>query len=126
VRRNLANEKIMSVITLLHNPNCSKSRQTLALLQEHGAQLHVVEYLQHPPSIEELGQILSALELSPRQLMRTKESIYLDLNLADTALNDTDLINAMADHPILIERPIAIKDGSAVIGRPPENVLALL
>ena len=116
----------MSGITLLHNPNCSKSRQTLALLEERGAQVQIVEYLQNPPSTEELGQILSALEIGPRQLMRIKESVYLDLNLADTALNDADLINAMIANPILIERPIAMKDGAAVIGRPPENVLALL
>ncbi|MEC8047449.1 MAG: arsenate reductase (glutaredoxin) [Pseudomonadota bacterium] len=116
----------MSVITLLHNPNCSKSRQTLALLEERGAQVQIVEYLQNPPSTEELGQILSALEIGPRQLMRTKESVYLDLNLADTGLKDADLINAMIANPILIERPIAMKDGAAVIGRPPENVLALL
>ena len=116
----------MPVIKLLHNPRCSKSRQTLALLEEHAAQVEVVEYLKHPPNAKELGQILNALDLNPRQLMRTKESVYLDLNLADTGLNDADLINAMVDNPILIERPIAIKDDNAVIGRPPENVLTLL
>jgi len=116
----------MSAITLFHNPNCSKSRQTLALLRENDAQLNLVEYLTDPPSAEELRQILSALEMHPRQLMRTKESVYLDLNLADTDLTEDELIYAMITHPILIERPIAIKNANAIIGRPPENVLALL
>lgn len=116
----------MSVIKLLHNPKCSKSRQTLALLEASAAQVEIIEYLKNPPSAEELRQILGALGMSPRQLMRTKESVYLDLNLADTALADPALITAMVDNPILIERPIALKDGRAVIGRPPENVLTLL
>ena len=116
----------MSVIKLLHNPKCSKSRQTLALVEASTAQVEIIEYLKNPPSAEELRQILGALGMSPRQLIRTKESVYLDLNLADTALADPALITAMVDNPILIERPIALKDGRAVIGRPPENVLTLL
>tara|TARA_B100000900_G_scaffold16101_1_gene12749 strand:- start:1696 stop:2046 length:351 start_codon:yes stop_codon:yes gene_type:complete len=116
----------MPAITLYHNPNCSKSRQALALLREQDVNLRLVDYLQEPPNAAEVRQILNALNLRARQLMRTNESVYLELNLDDTDLTETALINAMADHPILIERPIALTEHGAVIGRPPENVLTLL
>jgi arsenate reductase len=115
-----------SKITLWHNPHCSKSRRALQLLRERGADLDVVAYLDAPPSVEELDRVLRALRLEPRALIRTQEAAYRDLGLADAALGRDALIAAMAAHPILIERPIAIRGDRAVIGRPPENVLVLL
>ncbi len=115
----------MSVV-IYHNPRCSKSRQTLALLQERGVEPEVVEYLKTPPSAAELANILALLEISPRQLMRTKEALYKELQLADESLSEAQLLQAMVEHPKLIERPIVLANGRAAIGRPPENVLAIL
>lgn len=115
----------MSELTIYHNPRCSKSRQTLALIEERGAQPNVVEYLKTPPNAAELTRILELLQLQPKQLMRTKEDLYKELGLAD--VDDTDtLITAMVNNPKLIERPIVINGDKAVIGRPPENVLDIL
>lgn len=114
-------------ITLYHNPNCSKSRQTLQLLQERNLQVNIVEYLQAPPSKEMLEQVLSQLNMEPRELMRKNESVYKELNLADPSLSHDDLVNAMLQNPILIERPIVIVDNKkAAIGRPPENILQII
>ncbi|AVJ56139.1 arsenate reductase (glutaredoxin) [Idiomarina sp. OT37-5b] len=115
----------MSELTIYHNPRCSKSRQTLALIEERGAQPTVVEYLKTPPNAAELTRILELLQLQPKQLMRTKEDLYKELGLADVDDNDT-LITAMVNNPKLIERPIVINGDKAVIGRPPENVLDIL
>ncbi len=115
----------MSELTIYHNPRCSKSRQTLALIEERGAQPNVVEYLKTPPNAAELTRILELLQLQPKQLMRTKEDLYKELGLADVDDNDT-LITAMVNNPKLIERPIVINGDKAVIGRPPENVLDIL
>ncbi|MCP9757746.1 arsenate reductase (glutaredoxin) [Aquitalea sp. S1-19] len=114
------------MIRLYHNPRCSKSREALQLLQDAGAQIEVIEYLKQTPSIEELDQLLSLLELEPRQLMRRHEEEYQMLYLDDIALERRQLIAAMHDNPILIERPIAQCEQRAVIGRPPQNVLSLL
>lgn len=112
---------------IYHNPRCSKSRQTLALLQEHGVEPEVVAYLKTPPSPQALRTLLQQLDLSsPRELMRKKETPYQALNLDDASLSDEALIQAMIEHPILIERPIVVANGRAAIGRPPENVLTLL
>ncbi|MDH5694647.1 MAG: arsenate reductase (glutaredoxin) [Gammaproteobacteria bacterium] len=111
---------------IFHNPRCSKSRQTLALLQEKRIEPSVVEYLNTPPSKEELKKILGMLGISPRELMRKNEDEYKELNLNDPALSDEQLIDAMVAHPKLIERPIVIHDNQAVIGRPPEKVLELI
>ena len=116
----------MAAVTLYHNPNCSKSRQTLALLQDREVTINLVEYLIQAPTAAELRQLLNALGLNARQLMRTKEAVYLELNLEATALTEAALIDAMVENPILIERPIALTTQGAVIGRPPENVLTLL
>ena len=113
-------------ITLYHNPSCSKSRQTLSLLKEHGVQPTIIEYLKHPPSISALKKILASLGLSARDLLRTKETEYQTLNLSNPKLTESDIITAMHKHPKLIERPIALKNQKAVIGRPPEKVLALI
>lgn len=113
-------------VTIYHNPRCSKSRQTLALLEEQGVAPTVVTYLETPPSAGELKAILKKLGLGPRDLMRKKEEPYKALGLADPSLGDDALIQAMADHPILIERPIVVKGAKAALGRPPEQVLDIL
>lgn len=113
-------------ITIYHNPRCSKSRETLALLQDHNVEPTVVQYLQTPPDAATLKQLLKALKLSARELLRTKEDEYKTLKLADASLTEEELIAAMSRHPKLIERPIVVKGKRAVLGRPPENVLQLL
>lgn len=113
-------------VTIYHNPRCSKSRQTLQLLDETGVAPQVIEYLKTPPSQAELTQLLKMLKISARELMRTKDDLYRELNLDDPTLSEDSLINAMAAHPALIERPIVIHDGKAVIGRPPEKILEIL
>ena len=113
-------------IKIYHNPRCSKSRQTLELLNENSAQPEIIEYLKTPPTTDELDNILNMLGLEPRQLMRTKESEYKENNLDDDSLSREQLIKAMVKFPKLIERPIVIKDGKASIGRPPEKVLEIL
>ena len=116
----------MSDVTIYHNPRCSKSRQTLALLQENGVEPQIRLYLETPPTAAELAAILGKLSMSPRQLLRKGEDAYNEANLADESLGDEQVIAAMVAHPILIERPIVVQGESAVLGRPPENVLELL
>lgn len=113
-------------ITIYHNPRCSKSRQTLTLLQDKGLEPEVVEYLKTPPSAEQLDAVLKQLRLEPRQLMRRKEAPYKDLGLDDPGLDRAALIAAMVANPILIERPIVVTGGKAALGRPPEAVLEIL
>lgn len=108
-----------------HNPRCSKSRQTLALLEERGEALTVRRYLDDAPNDAELRAALAALGVAPIAIMRTGENVFKELGLsADTP--DDDLIAAMVAHPILIERPIVLKGGKAALGRPPESVLDIL
>ena len=114
------------MVTIYHNPRCSKSRQTLALLEARGITPKVVEYLKHPPSAAELKSILKKLGIEPRELMRRSEQLYVELGLQDRALSDDDLIGLMVANPILIERPIVVSGAKAAIGRPPEQVLAIL
>ena len=116
----------MSDVTIYHNPRCSKSRQALELLRERDIQPTIVEYLKTPPSLEELDRILRLLDLEPRELMRSKEAVYKDLALDDASLDRHSLLQAMIEHPILIERPIVLANGRAALGRPPENVLDVL
>lgn len=116
----------MADVTIYHNPRCSKSRQTLALLEDRGLDPTIIKYLETPPSAEAIAQLLALLGLSARQLIRTKEDIYKDLNLADETLSETELMAAMVAHPKLIERPIVIANGKAAIGRPLENILAII
>ncbi len=112
-------------VTIFHNPRCSKSRQTLALLEERGVDAEIVLYLENPPSAETLNGLMKKLGLSSaRDMMRKKEAPYAELSLADAS--EEALIDAMGANPILIERPIVVKGGKAAIGRPPENVLAIL
>ena len=116
----------MSEVTLYHNPRCSKSRQALALLEERGVQPHIIRYLETPPDAETLDGLLKALGLEPRQLMRTQEAPYKAHDLDAPERSRAELIDAMIAHPILIERPIAVANGKAAIGRPPESVLEIL
>jgi arsenate reductase len=112
----------MNSVTIYHNPKCSKSRATLALLERKGIAPRVIEYLTTPPSAAELNRILELLDLEPRALMRKNEAEYRELGLDDASLTRTQLIEAMVDNPRLIERPIVLANGKAAIGRPPENV----
>lgn len=116
----------MAEITIYHNPRCSKSRQSLALLEEHGVKPQIVLYLDSPPSEAGLRGLLGKLGMSARELMRKGEDVYSDKGLADESLSEGQLIAAMVAHPILIQRPIVESGKQAVIGRPPENVLGLL
>ena len=113
-------------IKIYHNPRCSKSRSTLGILEEEGADTHVVEYLQTPPTRDELVEILKMLDMRPRELMRKGESEYKENGLDSESLSDDELIDAMIRFPKLIERPIVINNGKAVIGRPPEIVKTIL
>ncbi|POD97634.1 arsenate reductase (glutaredoxin) [Pectobacterium odoriferum] len=114
-------------VTIYHNPRCSKSRETLALLQEHNITPDVVLYLDTPPDAATLSQLIKQLGFSSaRELMRTKEEVYQQLGLSDAALTDAQLIQAMIDNPKLIERPIVVAQDQARIGRPPEQVLEIL
>jgi arsenate reductase len=113
-------------VTIYHNPRCSKSRQTLALVEESGIAPRIVDYLKTPPSAAELKGILKTLGLRPRDLMRKGEPRYAELGLKDRDLDDDALIALMVANPILIERPIVVSGGNAAIGRPPESVLEIL
>ena len=112
--------------TIYHNPRCSKSRETLQLLQEKGISPDVVLYLETPPDAKTLKDLLKKLGLKPRQLMRTKEAEYKAMGLDDDALSDEQLIAAMVECPKLIERPIVVHGKKAALGRPPEQVLEIL
>jgi len=113
-------------VVIYHNPRCSKSRQTLQLLQDQGIEAKVIEYLKRPPDKATLRRILKLLGMKPRELMRTGETAYLEAGLDRDDLDDDQLINAMLAHPILIERPIVLANGKAALGRPPEQVLEIL
>jgi arsenate reductase len=115
-----------SAVKIFHNPRCSKSRQTMQLIDSKDIVPDVIEYLKHPPTYQELAEVLDLLDLEPRELMRTREKAYRENKLDDPDLSREDLINAMIANPILIERPIVIHHGKAVIGRPPEKVLDIL
>ena len=116
----------MTDLTLYHNPRCSKSRGALELLEARGLTPTVVRYLDTPLNTAQLKTLLGQLNISARQLLRTGEDEYKALNLADSTLSDSQLIEAMAAHPKLIERPILVAGDKAVIGRPPEKILEIL
>lgn len=116
----------MSVYTLYHNPRCSKSRQTLQLLEERGIAPEIVLYLENSPDAETLRGLLSKLGISARQLLRKGEAEYKERGLADESLSEAALIQAMVDAPRLIEHPIVVRGDRAVLGRPPENALELI
>jgi len=113
----------MSVI-IYHNPRCSKSRQTLQLIQDAGVEPQIIDYLDTPPSASELTEILAKLKMAPAALLRKKEATEYGLNVP--SLNDEDLIAGMIANPRAIERPIVVNGDKACLGRPPENVLDIL
>jgi arsenate reductase len=113
-------------VKIYHNPRCQKSRQVLQLLHDRNIEPVIIEYLKNPLSAEELNELLQLLGIEPRQLMRTKEAEYKENALDDEGLNRQSLLEAMVRIPKLIERPIVIANGKAVIGRPPEAVLTIL
>jgi arsenate reductase (glutaredoxin) len=115
----------VSAVTIYHNPKCSKSRATLALLAERGVEPKIVEYLKTPPTAAELSALVAKLEIEPEQLVRKGEEIYKK-EYAGKTLSASQWIAAMVRHPILIERPIVVVGKRAVLGRPPENVNELL
>ena len=108
------------------NPECSKCRLTMQLLDEKGISADVVEYLKTPPDFEELSSLLDMLGLEPREAMRTHEAPYLEKGLDDEKLSREQLIQAMIDDPVLLQRPIVVNEGRAAICRPPENLLGIL
>lgn len=109
-------------ITIWHNQNCSKSNATMKLLLEHGIDLHVKYYLENHPTKKELEDVLTMLGMTPYELMRKSESVLEGKNITE---DSPDLIDLMLEHPVLIERPIVIKDDRAKIGRPPEDIINL-
>ncbi|MFT4045638.1 MAG: arsenate reductase (glutaredoxin) [Solimonas sp.] len=112
---------------ILHNPRCSKSRETLKLLTDRGIDLPVVEYLQQPLSKHELRELCALLGVRPLEIVRTKEALFGELGLAkDNGYRDEQWLDVLASHPKLMERPIVVYRGQAAVGRPPENVLRLL
>lgn len=113
-------------ITIYHNPRCSKSRQTLAILEENTITPDIRLYLDDPLSATELKELLSLLRKAPRDIIRRGEAEYKESGANDPSLDDDAIIALMVQHPKLIERPIVVHDGKAVLGRPPENVLQLI
>jgi len=111
---------------IYHNPRCSKSRATLALLRENGVEPDIVKYLDAPPDAAQLKAITGKLNCSIRDILRSGESIYRELGIQDSAPAEDALIDIVAAHPQLLQRPIVIHGKRAAIGRPPENVLAIL
>lgn len=116
----------MDKVLIFHNPRCSKSRATLALLEARGLRPEIVDYLDTPPSADELSAILDRLGIGPRELMRRDEPEYLELGLDRPTLSRDELLAAMVAHPRLIQRPIVLANGKAALGRPPESVLDIL
>ncbi|WP_457596539.1 arsenate reductase (glutaredoxin) [Hydrogenimonas sp.] len=112
-------------VIIWHNPRCSKSREALKLLQEKGIEPKIYKYLDEHPTKEQIVELLKMLGARPRDIMRTKEKLYKELGLKDVE-DDEKLIEAMVEHPRLIERPIVVENGKAVLGRPPEKVLELV
>jgi arsenate reductase (glutaredoxin) len=113
-------------VTIYHNPACSTSRNTLAMIRQRGEEPEVIEYLKSPPSRARLVELVAALGISPRELLREKESVYAELGLADPKWNDDELIDFMLADPILIQRPIVVSPKGVRLCRPPERVLELL
>lgn len=111
--------------TIYHNPRCSKSRQTLAIMNENNVDLKIIKYLVDPPTAKELEGISGKLTISPMDFIRKKESVFTELGLNNYNGSDFELCEIMSNNPKLIERPIVVKGNRAIIGRPPENVLQL-
>ena len=118
----MINEKFV----IYHNPSCSKSRETLQILQDNNVDADIVEYLEDPPSADELRRIVDLLGVTARDLLRSTEQVYKDADLDDDSLSDDEIIEAICEYPALLQRPIVISGERAVIGRPPDKVLEIL
>ena len=116
----------MEALSIFHNPRCSKSRKTLEIIEINDVEVEVILYLQDPPSVSELNSLLEKLGMKASELVRKRESIIKELDIDLSSISNDDLISIMAEHPILIERPIVFNESLAIIGRPPENVEELL
>ena len=116
----------MEALSIFHNPRCSKSRKTLEIIEINDVEVQVILYLQNSPSVSELNSLLEKLGMKASELVRKGESIIKELDIDLSSISNDDLISIMAEHPILIERPIVFNESSAIIGRPPENVEELL
>ena len=116
----------MSKVTIYHNPACGTSRNTLAMIRASGVEPEVIEYLKTPPSREKLIELITQMGITPRDLLREKGTPYDDLGLADLNLSDTALLDAMLEHPVLINRPIVVTAKGTKLCRPSELVLDLL
>jgi len=114
------------VIRIYHNPSCSKSRRTLALIREHGIEPEIVEYLEQPPTPDELKRIIDRLGVPVREIIRSGNAKYEELGLADDSLEEESLIEAVCAHPQLLQRPIVVRGERARVGRPPEAVEGIL
>ena len=115
-----------SAITIYHNPRCTKSRQTLQLIRDTGVEPTIVEYLDNPPTVEELDGLVKKLGIEPADLFRRKEALFKELGLVGKELSRNEALQTLAENPKLIERPLVVKGRKAVLGRPPENVNELL
>lgn len=117
---------MMTKVKVYHNPRCSKSRQAVALLEDTGCDIEIIRYLERPLTLEELKSLAKALQAGSREFMRTSEPDYKRHELGDPARTETELMQAVIEYPILLQRPIVVAGNRAVIGRPPEIVLSLL
>lgn len=113
-------------LVIYHNPKCSKSRETLQLLEENNMSPKIIEYLEEPPTPDELTHILALLGIGARELLRTTEQLYKDAELDDDSLSDAEIIETICEYPILMQRPIVVQGKQAIIGRPPVKVLDLI
>ena len=111
---------------IYHNPRCSKSRETLQILEDNHLQLDIIEYLEDPPTAQELRRIIALLGISARELLRNTEPVYREAELDDDSLSEDDIIKAICEHPLLMQRPIVICGNRAIIGRPPGRVLEII
>lgn len=116
----------MAQFKILHNPRCSKSRQTLTLLKDNKVDFEIVEYLKNPPTIKELKVIIKLLGVTPVDIMRKKEDAFKESGLNNAELSESEQIKLMLAYPKVIERPIVYSQSKAAIGRPPENILEIL
>jgi arsenate reductase len=111
---------------IYHNPRCSKSRETLQILQDNNIKPEIINYLEDPPTAHELKKIIAMLGVSARDLMRSTEPVYTDANLNEDSLSENDIIEAICEYPALLQRPIVISQNRAIIGRPPGRVLEII
>ena len=118
----MSNDKFV----IYHNPRCSKARETLQLLEDNGVEPEIIDYLEDPPTPEELKRIIEMLGVPARDLLRTTEPVYKDADLDDDSLSDDEIIDAICEYPALMQRPIVVTGDRAIIGRPPSRVLEII